>query len=341
MYYYGTNMNFKQAYNFVRIPISDDATKNPFHGAEVVARIPSRWKMNIGYAHSFGVTDNYFVHIEQPLTLSLPRIMTLNIRGAPISDSFVCHPNEPMSFILVSKKTGEKIPITYLAPHGFVFHFINCYEEADHVICDICLYNSSEIIRSAYIEQIINSINSDNSSQLPEANYARFVLPLSLAGAKPGENLVKLPDSCATAVLREGTTDTLDVTREKMFDDSYSFDLPRINDDYAGIKFRYTYGTTIFASDRRLLKLDAVERSVAEWTCESTHQPGEPVFVPRPGSTQEDDGVVMCTILANTTDYSSYLVILDAHSFKEIARASVPSDMKMSLTFHGFFSQRH
>lgn len=63
--------------------------------------------------------------------------------------------------------------------------------------------------------------------------------------------------------------------------------------------------------------------------------PGEPIFVPRPGGTEEDDGVVL-TVVLDSTLLRSKLMILDAKTMKEIGRA----DMKtvFPLGFHGVFT---
>ena len=65
--------------------------------------------------------------------------------------------------------------------------------------------------------------------------------------------------------------------------------------------------------------------------------PSEPVFVPRPGATAEDDGVVVTVVLdVNGAEPASYLVVLDAVSFTEIARARAPHRIPFGL--HGAFA---
>lgn len=341
MYYYGTHMNARQAYNFVSIPLSNDAS-NPFAGAKVVGRIPSRWKMNISYTHSFGITENYFVHLEQPMTLNLPKMATLSVRGSAISEAIICHENEPMHFILVHKETGEKVPIKYFAPHGFVFHFANCYEENGQVIADMALFDNGKVIKSAYLDSIVKCLDPSKKAEvLPDAVFARFVMPLSVKDAKEDVNLVTVPGSSATAKLRKGTTDTLDITADFLFDASYNFELPRINDDYTGRKHRYVYGgTALSCGVRRLMKFDCENKEVKDWISDDDHCPGECIFAPRPGATAEDDGVIMCPVISQKANVPSFLVMLDAASFKEIARATVPADQKVSFTFHGFFSNK-
>ncbi|CAG5135518.1 unnamed protein product, partial [Candidula unifasciata] len=157
--------------------------------------------------------------------------------------------------------------------------------------------------------------------------------------AKEGENLVTLPGTTATAVLRAGTKNVLDVTYDKMFGDT-AFELPRINYAFNGQKYRYAYGSVLTQDSNlypQLMKVDVQERQMYEWKCEETHVVGEPVFIAAPEAKKEDDGVVLCPILANTTKDSSFLLVLDASSFTEIAKASTPADLKMNVTFHGIF----
>ncbi|GFO46018.1 beta-carotene oxygenase 2a, partial [Plakobranchus ocellatus] len=66
----------------------------------------------------------------------------------------------------------------------------------------------------------------------------------------------------------------------------------------------------------------------------------EPVFLARPGATKEDDGVVVSTLVADSPDAQSFLVVLDAETFQEVGRASLPHEVKMSLTFHGNFTSK-
>ena len=47
---------------------------NPLKRATLVATIPSRWKFNISYNHSFGMTQNYFVILEQTLVMNTLKI---------------------------------------------------------------------------------------------------------------------------------------------------------------------------------------------------------------------------------------------------------------------------
>ncbi|GFR79009.1 beta,beta-carotene 9',10'-oxygenase-like [Elysia marginata] len=93
-------------------------------------------------------------------------------------------------------------------------------------------------------------------------------------------------------------------------------------------------------AQKKLSKFDLQEKRVLTFDVGENLTPGEPVFIPRPGATEEDDGVILATLVAESNDVQSALVILDAETFKEVARASVPQDVKMSFTFHGTFTNR-
>ena len=72
-----------------------------------------------------------------------------------------------------------------------------------------------------------------------------------------------------------------------------------------------------------------------EWYKED-HYASEPNFLPRPGATEEDDGVLISTVLGGDLGHS-YLLVLDAKTMTEIARADAPHFLP--FTSHGFAAQ--
>ena len=122
---------------------------------------------------------------------------------------------------------------------------------------------------------------------------------------------------------------------------NHSFDLPKINDAYHGSKNRWVFATgDNQAGDwwNTLVKLDARDGSVAEEWKKPHHWPTEPVFVPRPGSDAEDDGVLLSIVLRDSgagVPGASYLLILNATTFETVAEAH--STLIIPYTSHGFF----
>ncbi|XP_012945319.1 retinoid isomerohydrolase [Aplysia californica] len=161
------------------------------------------------------MTENFFIHFEQPLALNVPRMLCMGLLGAGLESTLVNYTSEPIQIHVVNRHTGERVPIKYIAPHGFIFHFINCYEDSGFVVVDVVWNNSTSPIKDFYIDQLMNA----QKHKFPlDTGFARFVLPLSVQGAKEGLNLVTLPDSEATAVLRPGTKDIVDVNKDPIFD---------------------------------------------------------------------------------------------------------------------------
>lgn len=98
------------------------------------------------------------------------------------------------------------------------------------------------------------------------------------------------------------------------------------------MEYRYVYctgssGPLDFSS--RLLKIDVDEASTKVWL-QSECYPGEAVFIPEPKAIAEDDGIVLSAVLDSKAG-NSFLLILDAGSFEEIARAEVPHHIPFGL----------
>ena len=84
--------------------------------------------------------------------------------------------------MLISRSTGERLPITYRAPEGVVFHFINCYEESNHLVCDVSFFpKSTKIIQHIYFDIMLEDAKAGRDIK---SAYTRFVLPLSLDGVR-------------------------------------------------------------------------------------------------------------------------------------------------------------
>lgn len=64
---------------------------------KILARIPSRWMFNPSYMHTFAVTPNYIVLVEQSLCVSLAQLLQVAITHGPLTSALIWHGNEPVS----------------------------------------------------------------------------------------------------------------------------------------------------------------------------------------------------------------------------------------------------
>ena len=81
-------------------------------------------------------------------------------------------------------------------------------------------------------------------------------------------------------------------------------------------------------------KLDLISGERRVWSAAPRGFVSEPVMVPRPGATAEDDGWVLCVVW-NGARCASDLVILDAASLAELAVLELPLALPYGL--HGSF----
>jgi carotenoid cleavage dioxygenase-like enzyme len=114
-------------------------------------------------------------------------------------------------------------------------------------------------------------------------------------------------------------------------------ELPRI--DYercAGRPYRYVWGTGRSANGAFLdtiVRVDVSTGETSRWAADGCY-PGEPVFVGKPESAVEGDGVLLSIVL-DAARGVSFLLVLDAQTLGEIARAECPHHIPFG--FHGSF----
>jgi carotenoid cleavage dioxygenase-like enzyme len=112
-----------------------------------------------------------------------------------------------------------------------------------------------------------------------------------------------------------------------------SLELPRIDygrrntRDYAYAYFTGADGDWIDS----LVKVDVRDGSRSEWREDGCY-PGEPVFVREPNAGAEDGGAVLSVVL-DANAGRSFLLVLDAGTFEELARAEAPHHIPFG--FHG------
>jgi beta,beta-carotene 9',10'-dioxygenase len=251
------------------------------------------------YMHSFALTPRYVVLLENPLVVNP---LKLALSGRSFINNYRWKPELGVRIHAFDRATGA-LTRSWTADPFFVFHTINAYEDGDDLVVDLCAHADDAIIGMLDLDKL-------------RAGTGHHSL-----GARP----LRLTLGAGGAVATRALADV-------------DLELPRIN--YRannGKPYRYAYGGS--AGDaaflKRLVKIDVADGSYAVWD-EPHAWAGEPVFVPRPGATAEDDGVVLSVVL-DTEAATSFLLVLDAASFEEVARARAPHHIPFG--FHGqFFS---
>ena len=60
-----------------------------FPKGEVVSAIESEYKTCINYFHSFGMTENYYVYVEQPLLINFLKLMKNKVEGKDTNSAII------------------------------------------------------------------------------------------------------------------------------------------------------------------------------------------------------------------------------------------------------------
>ncbi|KAL4859791.1 Carotenoid cleavage dioxygenase 8 B [Chlorella vulgaris] len=268
-----------------------------FEQRQLIATVPHRRPLAPAWVHDFPATQTYAVVPEMPLYFNVGKLLLGGTSDYIFMD---WAPSDGTTLHVVDLRDGRRR--SYRAPACFVFHWGNAFESPDgrYLHLDACLYEDPEIVNDLYLRHL-------------RAEY------------QPGRQ-------AGRAFLRRATIDLQapdgsEVSWRPLVEDeaelSPPFDFPKVNPLYRGKPYRYLYGacsTRPTNAHNSVAKFDVEQGSLEVWH-EAGTLVGEPVFVPAPEATAEDDGVVMVVLVQ--ADGSSALVVLDGKSLEEVARCRV------------------
>ncbi|XP_076014027.1 beta,beta-carotene 15,15'-dioxygenase [Genypterus blacodes] len=323
----------KTKYMLFKVPAASETDKEKkavaLKKVEVVCTIPCRSLLTPSYYHSFGMTENYFIFIEQPFKLDILKMATAYMRGVNWASCLKFVPEENTLIHLIDRRTGKHVETKYYSGAMVVYHHVNAFEDEGHVVFDVIAYDDCSLYDMFYLNKLKQGTSDEGYSN---PKYRRFVLPVhSDKGSEVGENLVKLKYTTARAVKEKDSK--LMCQAEILYE---GFELPRINYAVNGKKHKFVYGNCVESSAlaTRIGKFDTETKEMVCWS-EDNCWPSEAVFVPRPNGEAEDDGVVLISVINSNPGQSCFILVLDGTTFKEVARAYVSSELHKDM--HGFF----
>jgi carotenoid cleavage dioxygenase-like enzyme len=254
------------------------------------------------YMHSFGMSERFIVLVEFPLRVNP---LSLAFSQQPFIRNYRWTPADGTMLTVISKADGSVVARSRALP-CFAFHHVNAYEVDDAVLVDLLAYPDAGIIEELRLARLRSAEPVGATARL-----TRIRVPLTGPGTSGA------------------TQETLSPT---------SIELPRINyGRCVGRVYRYVWGTGQTVSGNFIDNITKIDVSGSQGARAKTwHErscyPGEPVFVPQPASTVEDDGVLLSVVL-DAYKQRSFLLVLDAATLQERARAEVPHHIPFG--FHG------
>jgi all-trans-8'-apo-beta-carotenal 15,15'-oxygenase len=252
------------------------------------------------FLHDSVWTPRYRVFFQNPMSFnSLPFVLGLQPAGA-------CLELDPQAPTRIWVFDQEGALQTLETDPGFIFHFVNGYEQGDQLVIDLILY--------------------DDYLQLePNSDYRQINFDTVPAG-----KLYRLTLNLAQKTIQH----------QLLLDRAVEF--PAIHPDTVGRSHRFIYiGTTHTPTGnaplQAILKLDTLTGKETIISFAPRGFIGEPVFVPRPGSTLEDDGWVI-TLIFNAATQRSEVIILNAEDLGAGPLARLGLKHHVPYGLHGMFA---
>lgn len=256
------------------------------------------------FLHDFAITPNWAVFLQNAVAFN-PLPFVFGQKGA--AQCLSSKPGEKGKFWLVPR-SGDGEPRLIEAPEGFVFHHLNAFEDE----------GSGELVVDSIFYADFPSIGPDvdfrqvDFQALPEGQLKRCRIDLA-TGAVRTELLE--PRCCEFAM---------------------------VNPARQGLEARYAW-MAVTERERGNDPLQAIEKldlGTGErwlWSAAPRGFVTEPVMVPRPGASAEDqsaedDGWVL-VLVWNGARCASDLVILNAHDLSE--QAVIPLPLAIPYGLHG------
>ncbi|KAL3697020.1 hypothetical protein R1sor_011096 [Riccia sorocarpa] len=283
--------------------------------------------------HDVGITDKYIIIYDFPLVMD---IFDMLLKGEPII-SVDCTAD---SRIGVMPVMGDQTSIKWFnVKRACLSHHCNSYEDGDEIV-----------IHGVVTCKLLSVSGPTDGGTDPLEWYARG---MTLQSQEESE----LNNSCIDGKLFGHVHEwrlnlrTGEVIERNLSGDKYAIEVPRINENYTGKKYRYIYagsedleaskekGFPIFKS---IVKIDITEKNKQVEVFRDAGDDSvlsEPVFVPRPGATQEDDGWIVSYVHNISTDMSD-MIIIDAQTFEKQPLARLRLPQKVPFGFHGAYIKK-
>lgn len=288
--------------NFAMKPgLSTTLTVYEFSPSGRLLRKRSHATPGFAFIHDFAISEHYAIFFQNPVSFN-PLPWLLGLRGAGQCITF--QTGKPTQAIIVPRFGNAPVK-TIPVEAGFVFHHANAFEQDNVLVVDSICYEALPSVE-------------------PGADYRQT----NFESLAPGQLWRFRFD------LERGT-----VEQQRLEDRCVEF--PSVHPNHVGRPYRYAYmgaahHPTGNAPLQAILKLDLLTGDRQLFSLAPHGYAGEPVFVPFPDGSAEDDGWVL-SLFFNGKQERSELVILDARDLTQGAIARLTLKQHIPYGLHGNF----
>lgn len=242
-----------------------------FDNSTIICSFGSSYKGSLAYNHSFSVTKNYIIVIEQSLLVNGLKLATCTPKGKSLEECLEWRPDQPTYFHVIDKRTNSLLKHKFQTKGFFFFHTINAYEVDDQIVLDILNYEDISLLECLRMSTIKKGIFESKSKSKP----TRYVLPVGdLKEMKKAANLTTIENCESTAILNDkGVIELVGQLIGKV-----GFEMPTINPKYIGKPYNYIYGTGFLENgffENAMGKLDIRNNTAIVYKRSDTTYPGE------------------------------------------------------------------
>lgn len=285
--------------------------------------------------HSFGKTPNYILLIEQPLVIVTQKVLAAFLHKSCNRDFMEYRPEIRNRFFVIDKHTGKVVKTDYVSSDPFFFlHFINCYEEDNEIVVDLCAFPNANCIDLS-LQDFKNGFEG-NIEDLAEGR--RYVIPLGCQDKNgnelvEGTNLIQKVRTTATAV-KEKKCVTL--TYEPIT--KQGIEVPTVHKDFCGKKYSHFFGggpRNIGPFKSAICKFNVETKRSMIFRLKEGEFLGEPIFVPSPESTDDDDGILITCMTRAIPGEKCGIIFINSKTMTEVARAEFINFVPLAI--HGIF----
>lgn len=307
---------------------------------EEIARVPHARPLSPAWVHDFPGCPEAVVVPETPLYFNLASL-TLGLEGSHLFMDWI--PEDGTTLHVVDREDGNAVStVTGLDPF-FVFHWANAYVEIVHddvdgshrhdvagrrlLHLDACVYDDPDIVEHLLLGTIRRGGDDEGRVELPASSLRRLTL-----------EKVDVPSGTSRSsgsLWRATTSRPVSLSEDESRDFGGFTDFPTVSSLVKGRKHRFVWLSGAVRPTNvtnALVKFDVEAKTSVFWH-EPGALPGESCFVARPGAVEEDDGVILSSLIE--ADGSSCLLVLDARTMHEVCRVGFPDGLRVPSGFHG------
>ena len=246
------------------------------------------------FLHDFAITPSWAVFLQNAVAFN-PLPFVLGQQGA--AQCLASKPGAAGQFWLIPRpgaETGGRSPLQIPAPEGFVFHHLNAWEDQA----------SGEVVLDSIVYPDFPSIG-------------------------PGEDFRQVDfDAVPAGQLWRYRIDPRSGAVQSSLLEARTCEFAMVNPHRQGLEAQCAWMAVTQAASgnaplQAIEKLDLASGERRIWSAAPRGFVSEPVMVPRPGGSAEDDGWVLCLVW-NGARGASDLVILNAADLSEQAVLELP-----------------